>query len=176
MTDSPTMIACSSEPSACKDSVRPYFAAPSNSVPVGLLFVCCACREGATPLLLPYSAEDHATIAAAAGAAALNSPSDSSSSSSSGRSWFGSSKKHQEDQQRQQELQAQQRQQQQQLQKQLQEQKQQELYTAAIAVDASELRLNQANHFMPPDSVLELSGFSLPRDPETLDFYNWLLS
>jgi hypothetical protein len=67
-------------------------------------------------------------------------------------------------------------QQQRQLQKQLQEQKQQELYAAALAVDTSGLRLMQSNQFMPPDSVLELSEFSLPQDVDTLDFYNWLLS
>lgn len=100
----------------------------------------------------------------------------SSSSSGHGRSWFGSSRKQQEDQQRQHELQDQQWQQQQQLQRQLQQQKQQELFGAAVAVDAADLRLMQANHFMPPDSVLELSEFSLPRNSKTLDFYNWLLS
>lgn len=140
-----------------------------------------ACRDGATPLLLPYSAEDHATIAAAAAAAAASSSADSSRSSSSkgtGRAWLSSSRrKQQEEQQRQRELQEQQRRQQQQhLQRQVLQQKQQELYAAAVTVEPSELRLMQANHFMPPDSVLELSEFGLPRDSETLDFYNWLLS
>lgn len=135
------------------------------------------CREGATPLLLPYSAEDHATLAAAAGAAASSTSAAASSTSSSRRGWLsGSKKKQQEEQQRQHELREQQAAQQQALQQALQRQKQQELYAAAVAVDASELRLMQANHFMPPDSVLELSEFSLPRDTDTLDFYNWLLS
>lgn len=69
-----------------------------------------------------------------------------------------------------------QEQQRQQMQQRLQEQKQQELYAAAVEVQPSDLGLMLANHFMPPDSVLELSEFSLPRDADTLDFYNWLLS
>lgn len=138
---------------------------------------CCAAfaRDGATPLLLPYSAEDHATIAIAAAAAeaAASSSAGAGTSSSSGRSWFGGSRKQQQqDTQQEHGLQEQQRQL---MQQRLQEQKQQELYTAAVEVPPSDLRLSLANHFMPPDSVLELSEFSLPHDADTLDFYNWLL-
>jgi len=147
-------------------------------IQAAVLFCCSRslCRDGATPLLLPYSAEDHATIATAAAAASPISSSTASSSSDSRPRWLRN-RKQQDEQQRQQEVHEQQRQQQQQqLQQQLREQKQQELYAAAVAIDAAELRLMQANHFMPPESVLELSEFSLPLESDTLDFYNWLLS
>jgi hypothetical protein len=53
---------------------------------------------------------------------------------------------------------------------------QRRLYDAAVGAAPAALQLAQANHFMPPDSVLEQSEFMLPRDSDTLDLYNSLLS
>lgn len=137
-----------------------------------------ACRAGATPLLLPSSVRELAADTAAAlntsQAAASN---QMSSNDSRGSAWRGPFKRR-ESQQLQQQHQSQQQQQHnlEQMQTHILHSKQRELYAAAVEVATGDLQLTQSNHFMPPDSVLQLSEFTLPQSSSTLDFYNWLLS